>query len=158
VKKEASAPKEKAVLVLSEADKNKWRGFLDYLRAEASVELQKKRAKFMGLRKFAEIAAKRKAEAAAKRKQEEEEDAENARKVALEASRPKRSILSLLDLEAPKVEPKVYSEYAEAHFNLNRKGLFKSLTTVDKVMGWKNEVRGKGQPAAGAHCAPSPSP
>lgn len=32
-------------------------------------------------------------------------------------------------------------EYAENYFNLNRKGMFGSKTTVAKILSWKNEVR-----------------
>jgi len=145
--------KVKQTLTLSDKEKARWKEFLDFLRAEALIILNKKRERFMGLRKFAEIASKRKADAAAEKKRQEEEDAEEARKAALEEARPKSSILSLLVLEAPEVPHKEYVEYAESHFNLNRKGLFKTLTTVDKVLAWKNEVR-----AHAPRCAPPRHP
>jgi len=142
-KKGVAKEKEVKTLTLTEAHAAMWRPLFEHLRAEASVTLNKKRARFMGLRKFSEIAAKKKAEALEKKRREEEEDAQERRRAEMEANRPKKSLLQLIELEAPEVANKNYAEYAESHFNLNRKGFFKSLTTVDKVLGWKNEVRGK---------------
>ena len=47
-----------------------WRKILDYARREATSKLQMKNKRFLGLRKFAEQAAKRKAEAAEKKRKE----------------------------------------------------------------------------------------
>eukprot|EP00937_MAST-01D_sp_MAST-1D-sp2_P002590 g2590.t1 len=32
------------------------------------------------------------------------------------------------------------SDYAETHFNLNRKGIMKGKTTTDKILGWKSDL------------------
>lgn len=120
--------------------KANWRKVLDYARTEATTKIQAKAKRFMGLRKFAELAAKRKQEAAdKKRKVQEEEEAAEAQARA-EAARPKRSILQMLDVEVAPVEKQNIEEYAQNWFNLNRKGIFGKQTTVTKVLSWKNDV------------------
>ena len=127
-------------LKLSLQVKAQWRKILDYARQEATTKLQSKAKRFMGLRKFAELASKRKAEAAEKkRKDKEEEDAMNAA-AAAEAARPRKSIMEMLDVDVPPIEKQNIEEYAEASFNLNRKGIFAKKTTVAKVLSWKNEL------------------
>jgi WW domain len=110
-----------------------WAQLADYLRLEATQKISAKNKKFAGLRKFAEIAARRKREAAKKKAEEDalEEAALAAAQAA--ASKPKRSLLSLLETDAPKVEKKDIEEFAEQSFELNRKGFFGAKTTVDKV-------------------------
>ena len=131
-----AAPKKK----LSLQARAQWRKILDYARREATSKLQSKSKRFLGLRKFAEQAAKRKAEAAEKkRKEKEEEDAANAA-AAAEALRPKKSIMEMLDVDTPPIEKQNIEEFADAQFNLNRKGFFNAKTTVAKVLSWKNEL------------------
>lgn len=111
-----------------------WASLADYLRLQATTKISAKNKKFAGLRKFAEIAARRKREAAKKKAEEDalEEAALQAAQAA--ASKPKRSMLSLLDCEVPgPVEKKDIEEFAEQSFELNRKGFFGAKTTVEKV-------------------------
>ncbi len=131
-----AAPKKK----LSLQARAQWRKILDYARREATSKLQSKSKRFLGLRKFADQAAKRKAEAAEKkRKEKEEEEAANAA-AAAEALRPKKSIMEMLDVDTPPIEKQNIEEFADAQFNLNRKGFFGKKTTVAKVLSWKNEL------------------
>jgi hypothetical protein len=130
----AAAP---PLLKLPEAVRARWAFVFAHAKTEAVAKLQVRRKRFIGLRKFAEIAAKRKAETAAAKAKEEEEEAAEARRAALEAARPKRSILDLLEVELPEVdETKDIEAYAEEHFNLNRKGFFGAKTTVTKGLSW----------------------
>ena len=131
-----AAPKKK----ISIQARAQWRKILDYARREATSKLQSKSKRFLGLRKFAEQAAKRKAEAAdRKRKEKEEEEAANAA-AAADALRPKKSIMEMLDVDTPPIEKQNIEEFADASFNLNRKGFFGKKTTVAKVLSWKNEL------------------
>jgi hypothetical protein len=123
-----------AMLRLNDAQRAKWAFLFAHARKEAIAKLQVRRKRFQGLRKFAEIATKRKEETAAKKRAEEEEEALERRRDELEAARPKRSILQLLEVELPAVDASHdINAYAEEHFNLNRKGFFKAKTTVEKV-------------------------
>jgi hypothetical protein len=99
---------------LSDATRELWIKITDFARTEATQKITAKNKKFAGLRKFAEIAAKRKRELA--RKKAEEDAAEDAMmKAAHEAaSRPKQSLLALLDVPLPSVEKKDIEEYAGA--------------------------------------------
>lgn len=67
-----------------------WRKILDYARQEATTKIQSKAKRFMGLRKFAELAAKRKAEAAERKKRAQEEEDAQAAEAAAEAAKPKK--------------------------------------------------------------------
>lgn len=123
-----------ATLRLSDTQRAMWAFLFAHARTEALAKLQVRRKRFQGLRKFAEIAAKRKEESAAKRRADEEQEALERRRDELEAARPKRSIMQLLDVELPTVDATHdINVYAEEHFNLNRKGFFKAKTTVEKV-------------------------
>jgi hypothetical protein len=135
-----SAPQAKKRLTLS--SRATWRKVLDWARSEATTRIQAKSKRFMGMRKFAELAAKRKAEAAAKKKATTDEDDARAARDAADSARPKKSILSMLDVDTPPGVRQNIEEYAEEHFNLNRKGMFGSKTTVTKVLSWKNEMIG----------------
>lgn len=106
---------------ISLTNRAQWRKVLDWARSEATTRIQAKAKRFMGMRKFAELAAKRKGEAQAKKRKEQEEEEERNRRDAAEAAKPKRSILQMLDVEAPVVNKQNIEEYAEEHFNLNRK-------------------------------------
>lgn len=117
-----------------------WRKILDFARQEATTKMQAKAKRFMGLRKFAELAAKRKAEAAARKKAETDAEEAAAKAAEEEAAKPKRSILQMLDVDLPVVEKSNMEEYAENYFNLNRKGIFARKTTVSKILSWKNDV------------------
>jgi len=120
-----------------------WKKIIDYARAEATAAVAAKNKKFLGLKKFATVAAQRK-QAAAKRKLDEADQIakEAAEVVAASAPPPRsrRSILSMLDVEQPPVEKQNIEEYAENFFNLNRKGMWGGKTTVAKILSWKNEV------------------
>lgn len=123
--------------------KLQWKKILDYARLEATSKIANKNKKFFGLRKFAEVATRRKAAAANKKIVEAAEEAEAAK--AAEAGPIKKSskaILSFLEVEMPKVEKMNIEEFAESSFELNRKGLFGSKTTVTKVLSWKNVSAG----------------
>ena len=118
-----------------------WEFVFAHARSEAVSKFQVRRKRFIGVRKFAEIAAKRKEEAATKARAEADEEESERRCAELEALRPRRSILQLLDMELPDVNTSVdIKEYAEEHFNLNRKGFFGAKTTVTKMLSWKNDV------------------
>ena len=89
---------------LSPTARMHWKKILDFARMEASAAVAAKNKKFQGLKNFAKVAAKRKQEAV-KRKEEtkiEEQALEVA--AAQEAVRPRRSILSMLDVELGPVE------------------------------------------------------
>jgi len=132
----AAVPKKKLSLVVRAS----WRKVLDYARTEATTKIQAKAKRFMGLRKFAELAAKRKNEAAEKKKRQQEEDEAAEAAARAEAAKPKRSILQMLDVDVPPVEKQNIEEYAQNWFNLNRKGIFGKQTTVTKILSWKNDV------------------
>lgn len=131
-----ATPKKKLTLT----SRAQWRKIIEYARTEATSRVQSKNKKFFGLRKFAEVAARRKKEAQRKKEAEAEADAAAERAALEEALKPKKSILQMLDLDVPEVEKQNIEEYAETNFNLNRKGLFGRKTTVAKILSWKADV------------------
>jgi hypothetical protein len=137
---DAASPVAQPKKKLSIQARAQWRKILDYARREATSKLQSKNKRFLGLRKFAEQAAKRKAEAAEKKRREKEEEEAANSAAAAEALRPKKSIMEMLDVDTPPIEKQNIEEFADAQFNLNRKGFFGKKTTVAKVLSWKNEL------------------
>jgi len=115
----------------------------EFARKSATEKIADKNKKFAGLRGFASIAKKKRDEAAERKRKEVEEEAEMAKKMAEEAARPRRSILSMLDVALPTVEKQNIEEFAEESFELKRKGIWGGKTTVAKVLSWKN-VRSPG--------------
>jgi hypothetical protein len=110
--------------------------FADFARTEASSKIANKNKKFFGLRKFADVAARRKKEALIKKATEAEEEAAAAKEEA--TVKPSKPIIAFLDVELPKVNKMNIEEYAESSFELNRKGIFGAKTTVPKILSWKN--------------------
>lgn len=117
-----------------------WRKLGDFIRVEATSKITSKNKKFAGLRKFAELSAKRKREAARKKAEEEAEEAAALRAAQEALTKPRKALVNYLDVEVPSAEKKDIEEFAEESFELNRKGLFGARTTVTKVLSWKNEV------------------
>lgn len=117
-----------------------WVRLLDFITLEASKKIAEKNKKFAGLRKFAELAAKRKREVADAAAANAAVDAAGAAAVAAAAAAASRTIAQRLELPVPKAEKRDIEEFATASFELNRKGFFGTRTTVDKVLAWKNDV------------------
>jgi hypothetical protein len=134
----ASSPSASNEAVVAE-----WRKLIDAARRDANARITEKNAKFSGLRKFADVAAKRKAESA--KKKAEDAAAEAAMDAAASAGgvAVKKPILAFLDIENPPVEKKDIEEYAETYFELNRKGMFGAKSTVAKMLSWKNVSGGE---------------
>jgi hypothetical protein len=139
------APAAAAGLSLTPAIKVQWSAILSYARQEASAKAGAKMQKFQGLRNFAAVAAKKKAEVAVQKAAVQAADAAVKKAHDDAAARLNKSILSLLDLPMPTVPaaPLPIEDYAEEHFELNRKGLFHKKTTVAKVLAWKDDTIGK---------------
>lgn len=108
----------------------------DFARTEASSKIANKNKKFFGLRKFADVAARRKKEALIKKATEAEEEAAAAKEEA--TVKPSKPIIAFLDVDLPKINKMNIEEYAESSFELNRKGIFGAKTTVPKILSWKN--------------------
>jgi hypothetical protein len=125
------APKKKLSLIA----KSHWARILSYARQEATSIQQSKQKRFMGIRKFTDVVNKRKAEAAAKKALSGDGSASPDGSFSGPSS-----ILGMLEVDVPPVEKNSMEEYAEASFNLNRKGFFGKKTTVAKALSHKNEL------------------
>ena len=124
------APKKKLSIVA----KSQWSKILGYARQEASSIQQSKQKRFMGIRKFTDVVNKRKAEAAAKKAQGGDGSA------SPDGVSGATSIMGMLEVDVPPIEKYSMEEFAEASFNLNRKGFFGKKTTVAKALSHKNEL------------------
>ena len=71
---------------------------------EATAAVAAKSKKFLGLKKFASVAAKRKQDAAKRKEEEAVEIAAEAAAVTQVVSKSRRSMLSMLEVELPPVE------------------------------------------------------
>ena len=89
---------------LSPTTRMHWKKILDFARMEASAAVAAKNKKFLGLKKFAQVAAKRKQEAVKRKENEKIEEEQLVAEVAQAAVRSRRSILSMLDVELTPVE------------------------------------------------------
>lgn len=116
--------------------KRLWIKVLDVAAAEASKKIREKNAKFSKLRNFVSLAKKG-------------GDIDHAMDAAIagvqgepDGALPsvKAPVLPMLEVELPEIEDKAIEEYAEAYFNLNRKGVFNKATTVEKILSWKTDI------------------
>lgn len=112
---------------------------MDFAKADATAKVA---AKHQRMNRLAQVVAKKKREAAAKKVADAEAEKEAAAVVeaAVSFKRSKRSVMSMLDIDLPTIPKANMEEYAETYFELNRKGILKTKTTVAKVLSWKNEI------------------
>ena len=118
--------------------RHKWVRALSHIKAKARKSISagaEKAEKFAKLRSFAKLAEKKKIEAAAALA------AGKAGADGAASTEPEETILKFTELseeDAASLATKTMTEYGEAYFNRNRKGIFGSATTVSKMLAWKN--------------------
>ena len=118
--------------------RHKWVRALSHIKAKARKSISagaEKAEKFAKLRSFAKLAEKKKIEAAAALA------AGKAGADGVASTEPEETILKFTELseeDAASLATKTMTEYGEAYFNRNRKGIFGSATTVSKMLAWKN--------------------
>ena len=86
------------------ASRASWKRIVDYARMEATSALAAKSKKFAGLRKFAEVAAKKKADAVTRKADEASEQSAFAAAQAAKRAAPRKPILDFLNVEVPPLE------------------------------------------------------
>eukprot|EP01138_Halocafeteria_seosinensis_P011068 gb/GECG01011304.1/.p1 GENE.gb/GECG01011304.1/~~gb/GECG01011304.1/.p1 ORF type:complete len:801 (+),score=169.81 gb/GECG01011304.1/:1-2403(+) len=100
--------------------------------------------KFSKLKNFAQIGEQRKQEIQERRRRQAEERKrmkEEAQKEANDEQNKTTWSMALAEPPHPEeVDNKPMEDYAEEHFNLNRKGFLNKRTTVEKVLSWKHET------------------
>ena len=122
---------------LSPMVKMNWLKGLTAAKSKARKKLTSKNDKLSKLKNFAKSAERSKATEIDKKHKEEEAKKKNDPRETV----PLMSFVDLVDAmkTAAAMPPQKFSEYAEAYFNLNRKGLFGGATTVEKILSWKKE-------------------
>lgn len=123
--------------------KSAWMDMLSSAKAEAESAIAVRNNKFGRLQQFKiKQAQRREKEQERKALEAKAEAAEAEEDKVLQALEAKRTMMDLLEVECPPAptESKSMEEYASSYLQLNRKGLFRSATTVDKLLTFKNSL------------------
>lgn len=139
----AGEPRDTSVFGFTATMKSAWLEIMRLAKDEAEIVISTRNAKFDRLRKFKKKqVARRRAERDRKAEEAAVLAAEAAEDAAIEAAEGRRTMMDLLEVEIPDApsEKKSMEEYATTYLQLNRKGIFKSATTVDKLLTFKNAL------------------
>lgn len=140
--------------VLSDKSKELWKKVLQHTKEKATAKIQARNNKFGRLRHFGRLKKKKEAAppAAAAASAPSAGAGAGAGAGTAAAAAPAAApveddstpvdptvVASMLKVDIPDtVDEMSLEEYAEAYFNLNRKGLFNKRTTVAKILNWKS--------------------
>lgn len=107
-------------LELSSEAKEYWNTLLTHVREVTLIAAYEKAKKFAGIRKFAEMAARRRDVVAARKKAEAEQEAIELQAANSDGFRPKRALIDMLMAEVPVADFYAIEEFADSNMNFDR--------------------------------------
>jgi hypothetical protein len=141
--KAAVASESKHPFGFSDAVFESWLTAIRTAKEEAELAISTRDAKFQRLRQFKrKQAQRRKAEAERKKEEAAQRAKDEEVERAMEEAERQKTLMQLIEVEIPPApeEKKNLEDYAASYLQLNRKGIFKSATTVEKLLTFKQSL------------------